>query len=197
MIYPFHSKFDGQNVFFVSDPHLQHRNLVRGESRWDDKTGCRDFDSVKEMNFQIVESFKKALNLQSILFIIGDILFGDKKQLEFWLRQFKCAEIHLIYGNHCDFIRDDVKLQRLFTTCSDYQEIYCRGKDGHYTICCLFHYPMKSWRDSHKGSYALTGHVHGNLPYDEAERGLDMDWNIWRKPLSFYEVDDILSKKGH
>jgi calcineurin-like phosphoesterase family protein len=192
---PFHRKFDGENTYFIADPHLQHKNLVFGESRWNDKSGCRPFESVLEMNTAIIGSCVNTLNKDSVLFVLGDILFGNKDNLEYWLSQIKCAEIHLIYGNHCDFIRKDTGLQKLFTTCDSYQEILCKGNNGHYTLCCLFHYPLKSWRDSGKGSYALTGHVHGNLPYSNNERGLDMDWNIWRKPMRFIEIDEILSKR--
>lgn len=194
-MYPFGAKFHGKNTYFISDLHFNHKNIVLGESRWSDKAGCRPFNSTLEMNQQIVDSLK-TLNQDSVLFILGDILFGDKFQLEFLMDNIICKEIHYIFGNHCNFIRG-TDYERFFDSCSDYLEIFCKGRTGHDTRVCLFHYPIKSWHDRGKGSYVLSGHVHGNMPYSESERGLDMDWNIWRKPVNFFEIEDILSKRTY
>lgn len=195
MKYPFHNKFDGKNTYFISDQHYSHKNIVLGESNWSNKSGCRDFQTVHEMNQAITESYK-ILNKDSVLFILGDILFGNKSLLKQRINEIPC-EIHYLAGNHCDFIRKDVELQKLFSSFSDYQEIYCSDKIGKYHLCCLFHYPIKSWRDCNKGSYVFSGHCHGSLPYNNNERGLDMDWNIWRRPMNFCELDEILSKKPY
>ena len=38
------------SIFIFSDPHFGHKNIVRSVSSWDDKSGCRDFNSIEEMN---------------------------------------------------------------------------------------------------------------------------------------------------
>lgn len=192
---PFLKKFDGNNVSFLGDAHINHRNLVRGESLWKDKSGCRDFDTTDEMNEKIIQSCNNNLHSDSVLFLVGDFLFGDKTQLEYWLDRIKCKEKHYIYGNHCDFIRENEKYQKLFNSVQDYTEIICYNKARKKTLCCIFHYAMKVWNESHRGSYAITGHSHGSLPYTENELGLDVGWECFQKPLTFNEIDEILSKR--
>lgn len=36
------------DVFITSDTHYGHANICRGVSTWDDKTKCRDFDTVEK-----------------------------------------------------------------------------------------------------------------------------------------------------
>ena len=40
-------------IWFTSDTHYNHANIVRGASKWEDKSMCRDFDTVEEMNTAI------------------------------------------------------------------------------------------------------------------------------------------------
>ena len=193
----FHEKLDGKNVYLIADPHIGHKNIVYGESNWSDKTGCRSFDTTSQMNDEIIKSCRNTLNNDSILVILGDVLFGDKSKLYYWLEQIPSREIHLIYGNHCDFIRKDKSLQGLFDSCNDYLEVFLRGRLGCYHLTCLFHYPIRTWRDKYKGSFCFSGHVHGVNPYPVNERALDLDWNIWRRPMNFFELEDILGKKTY
>lgn len=192
----FNQKFDGKNCYFSSDLHLNHKNLCFPTSSWPDKDkSTRKFLSLDEMNEVIIDSINIEVPENGIFFILGDILFGYKGKLPYWVDRINCKEIHYIMGNHCDFIRNSIEYQNLFTSCQDYLEIFCSGKTGKYTKCCLFHYPIKVWRDNGKFSYALTGHSHGSLPYTDTELGLDVGWDVWHRPLNFLEIEEILSKR--
>ena len=47
------------SIFIFSDPHFGHKNIVRSVSSWDDKSGCRDFNSIEEMNKKIYSNYHK------------------------------------------------------------------------------------------------------------------------------------------
>ena len=42
------------NTWFTGDSHFGHKNMVKGVSAWPDKSACRDFQSIEEMNDQLV-----------------------------------------------------------------------------------------------------------------------------------------------
>jgi calcineurin-like phosphoesterase family protein len=193
---PFYQKYHGEQVYFVGDLHIGHKNLVRGTSEWPDKdTACRNFNTIEEMNESILSSIVKVVKPNSILFLLGDILFGDKTKLKYWLDRIHCAEKNYILGNHCQWIRKSPEYQSLFNSCQDYLEIICYSRSGRKIPVCLFHYPVKQWNNANKGAYMLSGHSHGNLPYTENELGLDVGWDVFKRPISFFEVEDILSKR--
>jgi hypothetical protein len=44
-------RYDEKIIYLIfSDPHFGHKNIVRSVSSWDVKSGCRDFNSIEEMN---------------------------------------------------------------------------------------------------------------------------------------------------
>lgn len=191
------SYFDGASTYVISDLHINHTNLCKGISKWDDTGGCRDFDSLEDMNNAIFSSINSKVKKSDTLIVIGDILFGDKTKLPTVLESIKCKNIWLIRGNHDDFL-DNPRYRHhkeLFVKVLDYMELTFNRKSGGKKKCVAFHYPMKVWNGSHKGFYALTGHSHGSLPYEDYELGLDMGWDVWKEPLSLHEIDEILSKK--
>lgn len=191
---PFYQVFDYKSVYFVSDIHLNHRNYCRGVSSWTNTGRCLPFDNLEEMNAAIIDSINTKVGIDDVLFVIGDFSLGKASEIPNHRNRINCKNIHLIYGNHCRVIRKSPELQSLFSSVSDYLEIYVKAPSGTKQIN-MFHYPAKSWNNSHKLSWFLSGHVHGSLPYENHELGLDCGWNIHRSPLSFMEIDKIMSKK--
>lgn len=183
-------KFDVEELYAVGDLHFSHKNLVRGTSTWENKTGTRDFDTIEQMNETIIKSINDTVPADAVLINLGDMLFGDKSKLPYFRKRINCKKILYIYGNHCGFIRNNKEYQQLFDWCGDYLEIFAGSK----LICC-FHYSCKIWNESHRKSYHLFGHSHGNLPSEEHERSVDVGWDVWKRPISFIEIDKIMSKK--
>ena len=173
-------------VYIFSDPHISHTNIVSGVSKWTDKSGCRDFPSVDEMNAAIHRSIY-SLPKGSILICLGDMKFQQKNELPGIIASWRqhLGEIHILWGNHDGGI---YQYKDLFDSYHHYLEIVV-GK----RLWCLMHYPIWSWNDMARGSYMVSGHTHGSLP--RHGKAVDMDWGIWRKPLSLQEIDEILSKR--
>jgi hypothetical protein len=62
------------------------------------------------------------------------------------------------------------------------------------------HYPLAVWNESHHGSWMIHSHSHGSygagLPTTlDQGKILDVGWDVFNKPVDFFEVKDIMDKK--
>ena len=153
------------NIFFTSDTHYHHKNIVRGTTEWKGNHGgihnaqnLRDFDTLEEHDAELVESINSLVKENDILYHLGDWSFGGYDQIELFRRQINCKNIHFIYGNHDHHIEKDRKLQNLFLSTRHYKEITI---EKNRIILC--HFAMRVWNKSHHGSWMLYGHSHGTL----------------------------------
>lgn len=160
------------DIWFSSDPHYGHKNIVRGESEWESKSACRNFDTLIEHNTTLIENINKVVKKDDIMYMLGDWAFGGKQNIyEFW-NALNCKNIHLCLGNHDHHIRKntdivdssgkEVRVQSLFLSVNDI--ITKKISTERFVLC---HYAMRTWENGHKGSIMLYGHSHGSLPnYD-------------------------------
>jgi calcineurin-like phosphoesterase family protein len=95
---------EGQKVFFTSDSHYSHRNICKGETAWDGTRDQRDFPDLTSMNNDIVNNINRCVGEDDIMFHLGDWSFGGKDQVYEFRRRIKCKNIHLIVGNHDEYI---------------------------------------------------------------------------------------------
>src|SRR3954464_7923724 len=94
------------NIWFVSDTHFGHANLVKGCSNWEDLSECRNFDSLEEHNERLIENINKRVKEKDCLFHLGDWSFGGSENIYNFRKRLYCRNIHLILGNH------DIHLQK-------------------------------------------------------------------------------------
>lgn len=190
----FHSHIDPDKFKVISDVHINHKNIVKGVSSWNDLSTCRDFRSTGEMNRVIIEAINDTVKEDDHLFHLGDIIFGDKLQLFEIRKMIRCKNLYHIFGNHDDTIRNFDRLNEVFSWYGDYLEIFLGEQ-----LVCMFHYPISIWRECHKGSWCLCGHSHGQFIGSSKDningKILDVSWECFKKPLDFYEIQDIMSKK--
>ena len=148
-----------QELFFTSDTHYHHRNLVKGESKWVNTKGCRDFETLQENDDKLVNGINSVVGTNDILFHLGDWSFGDLKHYKEFRSRINCQNIYLIYGNHDGYIiKNDKELQSMFKECSFYREITYNSQK-----IIMSHYGFRVWNKSHEGSWMLHGHSHGSL----------------------------------
>lgn len=152
-------------IFTVSDFHYGHLNLCSGVSRWADKSGCRDFATVQDMNEAIIENVNRVVKTDDILWHLGDWSFGNESNILKLRRALRCQNIFTILGNHCDrevWSRPEVSCQfaGIFGG-SGYDAIVYRYFHNHKV--CMSHYPILSWDKKHKGVIHLSGHCHGSM----------------------------------
>jgi calcineurin-like phosphoesterase family protein len=182
-------------IFFSSDTHISHKNIVRGTTSWRNEDGSipmgsvRNFDTIEDMNETIIKNFNDRIGQDDLLFLLGDVAFGGYQNIEKFLDRLTCKNVSLIYGNHDQNIKKNVYgLQDRFMGCMDYREINLKDQD--FVLC---HYPLSSWHKVNKGVIHLHGHVH--LPeHLKFSRGKKMDCGVDGNNLKPYHIDEII---GH
>jgi calcineurin-like phosphoesterase family protein len=174
-------KLQMSNTFFTSDTHFGHDNIMkycrrdkfmtaeevalldaadRGEI--DQRKIRISPESIDRMNTAMIDNINAVVRENDVLYHIGDAFWGHEFEFAKAIRQrIKCRTIHHIWGNH-----DEPEVAGLFTSSEKYAEVVV---DKQKIFLC--HYPMRAWDKSHKGSWCLYGHVHGNN-WEEDKYGL-------------------------
>lgn len=84
-------KFDGSKVFFTSDTHFYHGNIIRFCNR--------PFKSVEMMNETIISNWNNTVGQDDIVFHLGDFCLGGSAEWTKMLDRLN-GKIYLILGNH-------------------------------------------------------------------------------------------------
>jgi calcineurin-like phosphoesterase family protein len=193
----------GQKLFFTSDTHYNHKNLCRGVTNWRTENGeipvnqTRSFDTLEQMNDNIVASLNHLVGEDDILIHLGDFSFGGFDNIGIFRNRIICKNIHLILGNHDHHIeRNKGGVRNFFKSVNQTLtlevEMYKESKKDSKIVHTfeLSHYPIASWKNMNDGVIHLCGHVH--LPPDKrlfAGKAMDvgMDGNNMN-PISMEEV---------
>lgn len=183
-------------IYFTSDLHIGHKNIVNKVSTWEDKTSCRDFNDVETMDYNIIYNINNVVEQSDTLYMLGDFAWcNNYEQIVNYRSRLVCNNIHLILGNH-DKLIDKYKKKLLewdiFESIDHYKEITIDD-----TKVVMSHYAMRVWNKSHKGSIMLHGHSHGNLkPYNNFKQmDVGIDTHPEFRPYSELEIMKIMSKK--
>jgi calcineurin-like phosphoesterase family protein len=168
-------------IFFTSDSHFGHANII--------KYCDRPYADTKEMDADMIHQWNSVVGHNDIVYHLGDFCFSEHGKYFYALNG---AEKHLISGNH-----DKSKNIATANWTSVHKAFDLKiGSQMFY----LLHYPCLVWNKSHNGAYHLYGHVHGTLDKTSVFRGRSMDAgvdNIARifgqyRPIHIDEVIDLL-----
>lgn len=172
-------------VFFTSDLHFGHANIIRFDNR--------PFTSVEEMDAELIKRWNNKVTADDTVYILGDISwYNDEKTVEI-MNKLNGHKI-LIKGNHD---RVHGRVRNCFEEITDYKEI--KYVDNHIVLC---HYPIVFFNRHHYGSYMFYGHVHNSHEWNMTEnhkfelQQLDIKCNmfnvgtmIWNyEPVTFEEI---------
>lgn len=177
-----------RNVFFTSDTHFNHRNVI--------KYSNRPWDTVEEMNAALIERWNSCIKKDDTVYHLGDFTLTMKVDLiDEWLGQLN-GQIRLVKGNHDNWVKrlDRLKNGDRIKWVRDYAERHFTV-DGQQHKLVLCHFPMLFWHNSHHGSIMLHGHCHGGAEQlNQGLRRMDVgvDCNDWY-PVSLH---DVITKLG-
>jgi calcineurin-like phosphoesterase family protein len=177
-------------VFFISDTHLQHKNII--------KYCNRPFKTVEEMDSTMIKNWNSVVGPNDIVFHAGDFCFGKKSDWTYLLNSLNGIK-YLAAGNH------DVNItSSLFQSVQQSFNIRIVGdpeivSDGQRIS--INHYPMLSWYQSHRGSWQLFGHHHGGLSNKKSVKlspnQMDVGVDIHNfTPISYEKVKEIITKQN-
>jgi len=183
-------KFDGAKVFFTSDTHFTHANIIRFCSR--------PFKNVEEMDETMIANWNRVVSENDIVFHLGDFCMGGSSKWTNVLNRLN-GKIYLIIGNHdmknlkqsCSDRFEKVAMQMYIEV--DKQKIY------------LNHCPFLCYGGAYRDTWQLFGHVHTNknntgidaprlkmLFPTQYDVGVD---NNNFTPVSFEQVKAIIQKQ--
>lgn len=177
-------KFDPDNVWFTSDTHFGHENII--------KFCQRPFANTVEMDAELIRRWNETVPPEGIVFHLGDFCHGGPAAWNRILKQLN-GKKYLILGNH-DF--KNIKNRSILRFESVTQQMVILV--GEQSII-LNHNPFLCYGGSYRDVWQLFGHVHSG-PFSHT--GLDLprlkmlfplqydvgvDNNDFR-PVSFEEV---------
>lgn len=168
---PVASATTSPRVWFTSDWHFGHANII--------KHCNRPFSGVHEMNEAMTQNLNRLVKPEDTLYVLGDMTGGGKSPAKY-LDQIACQNIYLIVGNH-----DCKQLPRSrFAGIADIA--YITVEEQPIVLC---HYAMRTWKASHRGSWMLYGHSHGQLGRIPGARSFDVGVDCWNfEPIDFDKV---------
>ena len=140
---------DGSNIFFTSDNHWSHKNILEF---------CkRPFEDVEEMNRKMIENWNNKVPKDGIVYHLGDFCWGGY-QLWKSIREQLNGEIILIKGNHC-LKNLTPTAHELFKHVTFQMRIEIEGRRiwlNHFPFLCY----SGTYRDFNGLEWSLNGHVH-------------------------------------
>ena len=177
-------KFEPEKVYFTSDTHFGHENIIRY---------CgRPFRNAEEMNAELIRRWRETVPEDGIVFHLGDFAHGGSRLWNDILHALPGRK-YLILGNH-----DMKSLRQGYMGQFEHVAQQMTIKVGGQTIV-LNHNPFLCYGGSYRDVWQLFGHVHSG---PESHTGLDhprlrmlfplqydvgVDNNDFR-PVSFAEV---------
>lgn len=170
-------------IYFTSDLHLAHQNIIEYANR--------PFSNTDEMDRILISNINETVGKDDTLYILGDIQFGYGKFMRFYetRKSIICKDLRLILGNH-DPREVYAWMDAGFSKVGDYDEV----KIGKRRIAACSHYPMMTWNHRNKGSIMLHGHIHAGRDYNIENRDngifrydVGVDANGYR-PVSLDEI---------
>ena len=138
-------KFDGSKVYFTSDTHFNHANIIGFCNR--------PFKSVEEMNEKLIENWNNVVGADDIVFHLGDFCLGGSAEWTKVLDRLN-GKIYLIQGNH-----DMKNLRQGYTNRFELITMQMHIEVGKQKIY-LTHCPFLCYGGAYRDTWQLFGHVH-------------------------------------
>lgn len=208
-----------QNIFFVSDFHAYH------DPKWPIPLWeLRGYESMEEMNEDIIEKVNARVGENDILWNLGDgFLNANEEMVNAFLDRINCQNIYYLFGNHENplyriykrevqrFIKEEMVASSLPVNGNWDVEIYpLRYKNvvfyGNYQEISvnkkhviLSHFAFRIFRGNQHNFYALSGHSHNSDVTRRADHPngltLDVGWDGKNDVYSWDEICEIMSHK--
>ena len=151
-----------RNIWFCSDTHFGHANII--------KYSHRPFASVEEHDAILIENWNNLVMERDEIFFLGDLMYRNKAATES-LRKRLNGQIYFIQGNH------DASAFAIRNTFAWYKDVY-EAKLPYAPLgsvrITMSHYAHRVWNKSHHGAWHLYGHSHASLPDDKNSLSFDV-----------------------
>jgi calcineurin-like phosphoesterase family protein len=161
------------NIFFVSDMHFGHRNIIEY---------CkRPFKSVEDMNEGLIKNWNEVVKHEDKVYHLGDWAFNDYYNIARLN-----GRIYSVPGNH-----DTERMKKIAPFVTEWlPELSYLNLGSQERTFVLCHYPMEAWHRKFK--YHLHGHLHGKGKNTDTRMDVGVDATRLYRPISIDEVFENL-----
>lgn len=162
---------EGQRIWFTSDLHFGHRNVLKFCNRpWEDE---------KLMGRGLIQNWNNTVGDNDIVFVLGDTFwFNDSHSIKKVLGQLKGKDIYILPGNHDEFESYHRVTDPRIHLCQDVMVVWITEENQPKREVWLSHYPMMTWPHRENGAYQFFGHIHSHPDkFDGVDQDLPLHWN--------------------
>lgn len=139
-------------IFFTADLHFGHENIMRFDRR--------PFNSVEEMNKELIKRWNNKVSKDDTVYILGDIIWKSCNDNAIDIIKALNGKKILITGNHDGFLLKNNQLVKQFEYIKDYDDICVKLEDGTPKRLILSHYFIPFYNGHRYGAIHLHGHSH-------------------------------------
>lgn len=174
-----------QKLWFTSDLHFGHRNVIKFCNRpWEDE---------KSMGLSLIENWNNTVGDNDIVFVLGDTFwFNESRSIKKVLSQLKGKDIYILPGNHDEFESyhrvDDPRIH----LCADVVACWVTQENKPKREIWMSHYPMMTWPHRENGAYQFFGHVHSQPDkFEGVDQDLPLHWNQADVGCDFWDYEPV------
>lgn len=188
-----------QKIFFTSDLHFGHENVIRFDNR--------PFDTVEEMDEEMIKRWNAKVGKGDIVYVLGDFIWKAATNEAVSIIRRLNGQIILIKGNHDRFLHN-AAAKKALAGIKDYDDICVTLEDGTTRRCILSHYFIPFYNGHRYQAIHLHGHSHFTEESAEEvrittelnEKGYDLKiYNVGCMYWNYTPVtlDEILERKAY
>ena len=188
-----------QKIFFTSDLHFGHENVIRFDNR--------PFNTVEEMDEEMIKHWNAKVGKGDIVYVLGDFIWKAATNEAVSIIRRLNGQIILIKGNHDRFLHN-AAAKKALAGIKDYDDICVTLEDGTTRRCILSHYFIPFYNGHRYQAIHLHGHSHFTEESAEEvrittelnEKGYDLKiYNVGCMYWNYTPVtlDEILERKAY
>ena len=144
-------KVEEMRIFFTSDLHFGHENVLKFDER--------PFETVEEMDEELIRRWNNKVDKGDLVYVLGDLIWKTANNEALSIIKRLNGQIILIKGNHDRFIKNATAKNAL-AGLKDYDDICVALADGTTRRCILSHYFMPFYNGHRYNAIHLHGHSH-------------------------------------
>lgn len=158
-----------ENVFFTSDLHFGHKNIIKYNP------ATRGYDSSDAMDASLINHWNSKVSDDDLVIIVGDISLHSLSYTEELMGYLKGDKI-IVFGNHDQRLQKQLcnrnaKINKHFIMSGDILSFVYN--DNQFIAC---HYPIYEWPYMSNGAIHVHGHMHG-VPTNIKGKIIDIGWD--------------------
>ena len=188
-----------QKIFFTSDLHFGHENVIRFDNR--------PFNTVEEMDEEMIKRWNAKVGKGDIVYVLGDFIWKAATNEAVSIIRRLNGQIILIKGNHDRFLHN-AAAKKALAGIKDYDDICVTLEDGTMRRCILSHYFIPFYNGHRYQAIHLHGHSHlteeaaeeVRITTELNEKGYDLKiYNVGCMYWNYTPVtlDEILERKAY